>query len=154
MTRRIWSGLLAVCAFIAALALFAAWCNRQHHGVERRVLEVPAAGDDVRMLDTTKMHVKLTCYDTLEPDGSVWPYRSTGGRLRPGDCATDPRVIVPGATVVLPVGTALTAVDVGGAVQGYHVDWYRPGSFHDSTLWVCESVEVFVITSAQAEGKE
>jgi 3D (Asp-Asp-Asp) domain-containing protein len=42
-------------------------------------------------------------------------YASTGGRLRPGHCAVDPRRIPYGSKVVFPDG-ACTAVDTGSAV--------------------------------------
>jgi 3D (Asp-Asp-Asp) domain-containing protein len=42
---------------------------------------------------------------------------STGLRLQQGHCAVDPRKIPYGSKVVLPDGTALSAVDTGTAVQ-------------------------------------
>src|ERR1043166_8319195 len=48
-------------------------------------------------------------------NGASGKYASTGGRLRSGDCAVDPRRIPYGSTVVFPDG-ACTAVDTGPAV--------------------------------------
>lgn len=42
---------------------------------------------------------------------------ATGMRLHVGHCAVDPKKIPYGSRVVLPDGTALSAVDTGGAVQ-------------------------------------
>jgi 3D (Asp-Asp-Asp) domain-containing protein len=42
---------------------------------------------------------------------------STGTRLHVGHCAVDPKKIPYGSRVVLPDGTALSAVDTGGAVR-------------------------------------
>src|SRR6267378_4156753 len=42
---------------------------------------------------------------------------ATGQRLRQGHCAVDPRKIPYGSRVVLPDGTALSAVDTGSAVR-------------------------------------
>jgi hypothetical protein len=48
-------------------------------------------------------------------DGASGKYASTGRRLRPGDCAVDPKRIPYGSQVVFPDG-ACTAVDTGSAV--------------------------------------
>src|SRR6266446_4920832 len=48
-------------------------------------------------------------------DGASGKYASTGGRLRPGHCAVDPKRIPYGSKVVFPDG-ACTAVDTGPAV--------------------------------------
>ena len=45
-------------------------------------------------------------------DGASGKYASTGGRLRPGHCAVDPKRIPYGSKVVFPDG-ACTAVDTG-----------------------------------------
>src|ERR1700726_4538516 len=47
--------------------------------------------------------------------GEGCKFASTGGRLRPGHCAVDPKRIPYGSKVVFP-GAVLTAVDAGTAV--------------------------------------
>lgn len=48
-------------------------------------------------------------------EGASGKFASSGRRLRPGDCAVDPRRIPYGSKVVFPDG-ACTAVDTGAAV--------------------------------------
>jgi 3D (Asp-Asp-Asp) domain-containing protein len=56
---------------------------------------------------------RVTSYWTNE--GTSGEYASTGGRLRPGHCAVDPKRIPYGSKVVFPDGVC-TAVDTGPAV--------------------------------------
>jgi 3D (Asp-Asp-Asp) domain-containing protein len=57
--------------------------------------------------------VRVTSYWANE--GTSGEYASTGGRLRPGHCAVDPKRIPYGSKVVFPDGVC-TAVDTGPAV--------------------------------------
>ena len=57
--------------------------------------------------------VRVTSYWANE--GTSGEYASTGGRLRPGHCAVDPKRIPYGSKVLFPDGPC-TAVDTGPAV--------------------------------------
>jgi len=148
MTRRIRPG-IAIAA-IGLLWLLGVWCDWQQREVERRVREVPAAGDEVRTLDTLKM--LLTVYDST-PGINGGSRTCTGRKLRVGDCAADLSLFPLGTVLhVLELGCSLIVADCGGAIRGHRLDWFRPGSSGDKRLWRCETVTV--VAPAQGEGKE
>lgn len=89
--------------------------------------------------------VLLTVYDSTSSRLEGGPHNVLGHHLRKGMCAADTSVFPIGTKITIPkLGISLLVQDIGGAVKGFHIDMFVPGSHKNKELWCKESVLVYI----------